>query len=110
MAKAIRYGGFYIGTDGRAHDADGEDLGRPLPDDLPQKQRGPLEDADLLTVEEVANFDSLHGLTAVSGVGAARAAKIRQALGLASPEPEDDGSTGGSSDSGGESGGGGGEE
>lgn len=69
-------GGFYIGDDGRAHDAAGEDLGLPLPQDFPQ--RSVFTDQEgLLTVEQVCEVEDL---TEISGVGDSTAESVADYL------------------------------
>lgn len=65
MAEASIAGGFYIGRDGRAHDADGNDLGVPLPESFPVRSVF-VDQEGLLTVEQVCELEDL---TEISGVG-----------------------------------------
>lgn len=76
-------GGYYIGADGKPHDANGNPIPvidapkeTPLPEGFPSYQS--LIDAGLTTVEAVRNISDETMLT-LKGVGAATLAKIREA-------------------------------
>lgn len=76
MAEAQTAGGFYIGRDGRAHDADGNDLGLPLPESFPVRSVF-VDQEGLLTVEQVCEVEDL---TEISNVGDATEESVCEEL------------------------------
>lgn len=82
MGKTIP-GGFYIGSNGRAHDAHGNDLGRPITGDFPAGEK--LLEAGYRTDKDVQQASD-EELRAIDGIGKKTLEEIRERA----PRPEED--------------------